>query len=65
MHNQKLLIAGTAEAEKPGKLRAYSFPINGDYIDIELHSSPVERMRMSFDDCFIFSAGHDGSLAIL
>ncbi len=65
MRNQKLLVAGTAEAEKPGKLRAYAFPINGDYQDMQIHSSPVERLRMSFDDCFIFSGGHDGSLAIL
>ena len=64
-HNSKFLVAGIAEAEKPGALRIYKFdPFNGEYIEIQAHSLPIVRIRITFDDTYIFTAGQDGSLII-
>lgn len=64
-HNQKFLVAGTAEAERPGALRVYKFdPFNGEYIEIQAHSLPIVRIRITFDNTYIFSAGQDGTLVI-
>ena len=64
-HNGKFLVAGVSEAEKPGALRIYKFDsFNGEYSEIQAHSLPVVRIRITYDDTFIFSAGQDGSLII-
>ena len=62
-HNGKFLVAGIAEAEKPGAIRVYKFdPFNGDYLELQAHSLPIVRIRISYDDTYIFSAGQDGTL---
>lgn len=64
-HNGKFLVAGVAEAEKPGALRIYKFaPFTGEYEEIQAHSLPIVRIRITFDDSYIFSAGQDGALII-
>lgn len=64
-HNGKFLVAGVSEAEKPGALRIYKFdPFNGEYFEIQAHALPIVRIRITYDDTYIFSAGQDGSLVI-
>ena len=60
-----MLIAGAADQMNPGFLRVYNFsPMTGDYIDYQAHSKPIERMRISYDDKYLFTAGQDGILCI-
>lgn len=64
-HIGTLLFAGVAEPECPGAIRAYNFmPLTGDYTEYQAHSLPVERVRISQDDKYVFSAGQDGTLCI-
>lgn len=58
-------MAGLGEAEKPGSLRAYKFePLDGEFVEYQAHSLPIERIRVSFDDQNIFTVGQDGCLFI-
>ena len=60
-----LLIGGTSSNGAPGFIRVYPFnPFTGDYSDYQAHAKPVERMRISYDDKYLFSAGTDGSICV-
>lgn len=60
-----LLIAGAANSGIPGFIRVYNFsPLTGDYTDYQAHSKPIERMRISNDDKYLFSAAQDGSICV-
>lgn len=39
-HSQRMIFAATAEAERPGCVRIYKFPLTGDYIEYTCLSSP-------------------------
>ena len=61
----KLLFAGIGEMERPGAVRCYKFsPLTGDYSEYQAHSAPIERMRVSSDDCYLFTVAEDGCVII-
>lgn len=60
----KALIAGVAEPDMPGSLRCYKFPLTGDYVEYQAHSAPVSRIRIAWDELYLFSTGDDGCLCI-
>uniref|UniRef100_A0A0G4FUD2 Uncharacterized protein n=1 Tax=Chromera velia CCMP2878 TaxID=1169474 RepID=A0A0G4FUD2_9ALVE len=60
----KALFATIAEPERPSSLRVYRFPLHGEYVDYQCHSGPSLRLRVSFDDQFVFSASEDGTLCV-
>lgn len=64
-NSQRMLFAGVAEPDRPGSVRAYKFPLTGDHVTYQCLSQPVTRMRISFDDNYLFVAGEDGCLCIL
>ena len=70
-HNGKALFAGVGEQGKPGSVLIYKVGEDSkgnckiDKInEIQAHSEPIERMRMSFDNNQLFTAGKDGCLII-
>lgn len=58
------LVAGVAEPDLPGSLRCYSFPLSGDYVEYQAHAAPVSRIRITWDELYLFSTGDDGCLCI-
>jgi cilia- and flagella-associated protein 57 len=38
------LFAGTADRSKPGTVRAYNFPLTGDFLEYPCMGAPVSRM---------------------
>ena len=61
----KILFAGVSDPQKTGSVRCYKFsPLTGDYSEFQAHQKGIERMRVSYDDCFLFTAGQDGSVII-
>jgi WD40 repeat protein len=61
----KILFAGIGEPERPGAVRCYKFsPLTGDYSEYQAHSAPIERMRVSADDCYLFTVAEDGCVII-
>jgi len=62
--NAKALVAGVNEPDMPGALRCYSFPLTGDYLEYQAHAKPVSRIRIAWDEQYLFSTGDDGCLCI-
>ena len=58
------MFAGVEEKQKPGPIRVYKYPLNGDFGEVEAHSSEIKRIRLSYNNKFLFSAGSDGTLFI-
>lgn len=45
-------------------MQVWKFPLE-KVNELQAHGSPVTRMRISYDNKFLFSAGKDGSLMIM
>lgn len=63
MHGGRAFFAGVAEDDKPGCIQVLKYPFEKIY-EAQAHSLPVERLRISFDNNFLFSSGQDGLFAI-
>ena len=63
MHGARAFFAGIAEDDKPGSIQVLRYPWEKVF-EIQAHSLPIERLRISFDNQVLFSSGHDGVLCI-
>jgi len=63
-NSAKTLFCSTAEVEQPGTIRCYKFPLDGEFIEYQCHSLPATRIRVTYDDSYLFSCSEDGSLYI-
>ncbi|OWZ18454.1 WD domain-containing hypothetical protein [Phytophthora megakarya] len=62
--SQRLLFGAGAEPDRPGSIRAFKYPLTGESTEFQCLSAPVTRLRVSFDDQFLFAAGEDGAVCI-
>eukprot|EP00746_Dinoflagellata_sp_MGD_P071928 gnl/MRDRNA2_/MRDRNA2_29238_c0_seq1.p1 gnl/MRDRNA2_/MRDRNA2_29238_c0~~gnl/MRDRNA2_/MRDRNA2_29238_c0_seq1.p1 ORF type:complete len:1218 (-),score=322.40 gnl/MRDRNA2_/MRDRNA2_29238_c0_seq1:252-3905(-) len=60
----KTIFAGVAEADSPGPVRCYKFPLDGEFVEYQAHAAPCSRIRVTYDDSYLFSSGEDGCLYI-
>ena len=65
MSNKAVLLASTSEIGKPGYIRAYPYPITGDFDDYACTNSQILRMCMTNDENFLIVADEHGCLCIL
>lgn len=49
--------------EKPGSIQVIKYPFE-KVLEVQAHSLPVERMRISYDNSLLFSGGQDGVFCI-
>ncbi len=56
----RVLFAGT----ETGCIRAYKYPLTGEYQEYRCCSSSVTRLRLSHDDGLLFVSSEDGSLFV-
>jgi hypothetical protein len=61
--NGKVLFGGSSEDQKPGSVHIYKLPLE-KINEVQAHSKPIERMRLSFDNDFLFTAGQDGCIIV-
>ncbi|KAJ3096593.1 Cilia- and flagella-associated protein 57 [Phlyctochytrium planicorne] len=62
-HNGKMMFAGTST----GQIRSLKFPLTGDSEDFQehqAHSGAVTKLRVSYDDQFLFSVSEDGCMYV-
>ncbi|KAI9149781.1 hypothetical protein H9P43_009960 [Blastocladiella emersonii ATCC 22665] len=63
-HSGRMLFAATTS----GSIRSIKFPFavadTGEFQEHHGHAGPVTRLRVSFDDQFLFSASEDGSVIV-
>ena len=63
LSNGKAFLAGAGEAGYPGAVQIWSFPM--EYIgEVQAHAGPIERMRLSYHNDWLFTAGRDCCLMI-
>lgn len=60
-----LLGTGKKEADIPGILRAYRYPLTGDVSEIQLHKRAITKIAVTADDSKIFTIGEDGVLTVI
>jgi len=63
-NSAKTLFAGVAEQDQPAGVRCYKFPIDGYYNEFPCHALPITRIRITFDDYYLFTCSEDGCLFI-
>jgi WD40 repeat protein len=75
LHNGKAFFAAIGENSRPGAIQIWKFLPRDDssgedkpYLDkiatVQAHSKGIERMRLTFDNNWLFTAGKDGCLII-
>ena len=63
MQNGKTFLAGAGETGYPGAIQIWNFPM--EYIgEIQAHGGPIERMRLSYHNDWLFTAGRDCCIMI-
>lgn len=62
--SNKLLFYGTEEKDYPGSVRVTRYPLTPEVLEYQTHNKGISRLKITFDDNYIFSAGNDGSLII-
>lgn len=63
LHGGKAIMAGIAENDKPGSIQVIRFPFERIF-EVQAHSLPIERIRVSYDNHFLYSVGQDGMFGI-
>ena len=55
-NNQKTLFGGVGEEGRPGAVFIYKVPLD-KLNEVQAHSKPIERMRLSYDNNYLFTTG--------
>lgn len=65
LNNSKAIFAGCGDEGRPGAIQIWKFPLE-KLNEVQAHGpGGIERMRLSHDNQFLFSAGRDGTLMIM
>ncbi|KAJ3172248.1 Cilia- and flagella-associated protein 57 [Geranomyces variabilis] len=59
----RMMFVGTAN----GTIRSMKFPLSneaGEFQEHQAHSAPITKLRVSFDDQYLFSTSEDGALYV-
>lgn len=63
--NKKLFFVGLAEATSPGVLKCFKYPLSSnESIEIQAHARKIQKMKVSFNDKYLFTAGADGCVIV-
>lgn len=57
------VVIGTADDDRPGMIEIFRLGME-KVADIQAHSLPVERIKLTFDNWILFSTGQDGTFFI-
>lgn len=65
LHNGRAFFTGVNEQNKPGSVQVIMYPFQkGKIFEVQAHAQTVNRIRISYDNQFLYTAGADGSLAV-
>ena len=57
------MVCGVSENDRPGSIQILKLPFER-VLEVQAHSLPIERLRLSYDNNFLFSAGQDGVFGV-
>lgn len=63
MASGKAFFAGVGEENRPGSIQIWKSSFE-KINEVQAHAKGVERMRISYDNNYLFTAGRDGTLVI-
>jgi hypothetical protein len=63
LNNGKAMFASVGQEGRPGAIEIWKMPLER-VASVPAHSKGVERMRISADNRYLFTASKDGSLMI-
>lgn len=63
--NKSVLFSTTFEYAKPGYIRAYPYPLSGDFDDYPCSASQILRMRLTLDEQFLVAVDEQGGLYLM
>jgi hypothetical protein len=63
MHGGRAMFCGVHENDRPGSIQIINFAYEKIF-EVQAHSAPLERLRISPDNQYIYSTGQDYMLAI-
>lgn len=63
-NTSKTMFAAAAENGAPAPIRCYKFPLDGYYAEFPCHAGPCLRMRITYDDNYLFTCSEDGCLFV-
>ena len=65
LHSGKAFFTGVNEPNKPGSVQVVMYPFTrAEILERQAHAQMVNRIRISYDNKFLYTAGADGSLAV-
>ena len=64
--SNKVLFAAVSDDQKSqGSIRCFKTPLTTQFVEYTAHDDQgIEKMRVSFDDQFLVTAGRDGSIIV-
>ncbi len=54
----------TGQNDLPGSLRVSNYPFSNSVHEIFVHSKPIKKMKVSYNDDHLFTIGEDGLLVV-
>ena len=57
-------FAGVGEAGQPGSIQVWKFPAMQKISAAQAHSAPISRMRLTYHNDWLFTAGKDACLYV-
>ena len=65
LHNGRAFFTGVNETSKPGSVQVIMHPFTrGKIFETQAHAQTCNRLRISYDNQTLYSAGADGTLAV-
>lgn len=66
LNSGQMFFFGIEEKDKPGSIRVMKYPFasKAEIFEIQSHYKGISRIKVSFDDNYIFTTGEDGVLII-
>jgi len=62
--SKSVLFSGSTDNTRPGYIRVYAYPTNGDFDDYPAGGSHITKIRVTHDECFLISADDAGCLTV-
>jgi WD40 repeat protein len=62
--SKSLLFAATGDGGKPGAVRAYQYPMTGEFVEYQCLANHTTMMRMTPDEMFLFMTDEAGTVVV-
>jgi len=62
--SNKFFFMATGEQNRPGSIRTATYPLSNAVHETFVHSKPIKKMKISYNDDYLFTVGEDGLLVV-